>query len=173
MFDRTALGDGEAIEVHEAGHIAADEDVRVRFQDMVELERAHPPGNVGESDGKGAAETAALLGLAERSDKGVFDGFQELQGCLAAASAAAMAGAMEGDAGGFRKFSRPFFDAETVVDEVHDLPSPAGERVDGAIWIFLELERISMEIHRRARAGGDDDRKFSREHGSGMAGYFP
>jgi hypothetical protein len=37
MLDRAALSDGEAGEVHEAGHVAADEDVGVGFQDVVEF----------------------------------------------------------------------------------------------------------------------------------------
>ncbi len=63
--DGAALGGGEAGEVHEAGHVAADEEIGLLFEDVVELERAHFSGNVREGDGESAAEAAALLTLAE------------------------------------------------------------------------------------------------------------
>ena len=127
VFDRAALGDGEAVEMHEAGHVAADEDVGVGGEDVVEFERTHAAGNVREGDGKGAAEAATLLVLAEGGNDGVFDGAEELERGLAAASAAAVAGTVEGDAGRLSEFSRPRLDAEAVENEVHDFPCPAGE----------------------------------------------
>lgn len=71
--DGAALGGGESGEVHEAGHVAADEEVRVLFEYVVELERAHFPGNVGECYRECAAETTALLRLAEGDEGDVFD----------------------------------------------------------------------------------------------------
>ncbi len=75
MFDGdgAALGGGESGEVHEAGHVAADEEVRVLFEHVVELERAHFPRDVGKGYREGATETTALLRLAERDEGDVFD----------------------------------------------------------------------------------------------------
>lgn len=71
--DGAALGGGESGEVHEAGHVAADEEVGVLFEHVVELERAHFSGDVGEGYREGTAETAALLRLAERDEGDIFD----------------------------------------------------------------------------------------------------
>lgn len=75
VFDRdgASLGGGESREVHEAGHVAADEEVGVLFEHVVELERAHFSGNVGKGYREGAAEAATLLGLAEGDQGDVFD----------------------------------------------------------------------------------------------------
>ena len=127
--DRAALGVGEAAEVHEAGHVDADEHVGLGVEDVVELEGAHLAGDVGEGDGEGAAEAAALFRLAEGDDLGVFDGGEQGADGLTGVGAAAVAGAVEGDAGGLVEFAGPGFDAEAVVDEVDDFPGPTGERV--------------------------------------------
>ncbi len=140
VVDLAALGDGEAGEVHEAGHVSADEDIGIGFENIVQFQSAHAAGNVGEGDREGAAEAAALLGLAEGGDDGILNGFEQGEGGLTAAGAAAVTGAVEGDAGGFLKFSGPFLDAQTIVDEVHHFPSAARERVDGGVRILLELE---------------------------------
>lgn len=71
--DGAALGSGESGEVHEAGHVPADEEIGVLFEHVVELERAHFPGNVGECYRECATEAAALLGLAEGDEGDVFD----------------------------------------------------------------------------------------------------
>ena len=118
---------------------------------------------MGEGDGEGAAEAAALFVLAEGGDDGVFDRFQQREGGLAAVSAATVAGAVEGDTGGFLKFSGPGFDAEAVVNEVHDFPSATGEGVDRLVGIFLKLEEISVKVHGGTGAGGDDHREVAGE----------
>lgn len=164
VLDRTALGGREAGKVHEAGHVPADEDVRVRFQNVVELQRSHPAGNVRKCDGKCPAKATTLLGLAEGRDDGVLDGFQQFQCCLTATRATAVTRTMERDACRLIQFTRPCFDAESVVNEVHDLPCPSCQRVDGGVWIFLELERISVKIHRCAGTGGHNDRKLASEN---------
>ena len=71
--DGAALGGGESGEVHEAGHVAADEEVRMLFENVVELERTHFSGNVGKGHGEGATEATALLGLAEGHEGDIFD----------------------------------------------------------------------------------------------------
>lgn len=38
-----SLGGGESGEMHEAGHIAADKEIGVLFEHVVELERTHFP----------------------------------------------------------------------------------------------------------------------------------
>lgn len=86
--DGAALGGGETGEVHEAGHVAADEEVGVLFEHVVELERAHFSGDVGECYREGAAEAAALLGLAEGDERDVFDRGKQGAGGFARASAA-------------------------------------------------------------------------------------
>ncbi len=86
--DGAALGCGESGEVHEAGHVAADEEVGVLFEHVVELERAHFSGNVGECYRECAAEAAALLGLAEGDEGDVFDRGKQGAGGFARASAA-------------------------------------------------------------------------------------
>ncbi len=72
--DLATLVGGEAGEVHEAGHIAADEKVGFLFEDVVELEGAHFSGNVREGDREGAAEAAALFALAEGKQCEIADG---------------------------------------------------------------------------------------------------
>lgn len=163
MRDRTALGRGEAGEVHEAGHVDADEHVGIGIEDIVELEGAHLARDVGESDGEGAAKSAALFLLAERDDFGVFDRGEERADGLAGGGAAAMAGAMEGDTGRFLELAGPGFDAEAVVDEIDDFPCAVGERGDLGIRVFLELEEIPVAVHRGAGAGGNDDGEFAGE----------
>ena len=71
--DGAALGGGESGEVHEAGHVAADEEVRMLFENVVELERTHFSGNVGKGYGESATEATALLGLAEGHEGDIFD----------------------------------------------------------------------------------------------------
>lgn len=90
MFDRqwTSLICSEPGEVHEAGHVAADEEIGVLFEHVVELERTHFPRNVGKGYREGAAETAALLGLAEGDEGDVFDRGKQGAGGFARASAA-------------------------------------------------------------------------------------
>ena len=86
--DGAALGSGESGEVHEAGHVAADEEVRMLFENVVELERTHFSGNVGKGYGEGATEATALLGLAEGDERDVFDRGKQGAGGFARASAA-------------------------------------------------------------------------------------
>lgn len=45
--DRAALGAGEAGQVHEARHVSADQNVGLRFEDVIEFQRAHPTVDVG------------------------------------------------------------------------------------------------------------------------------
>ena len=149
--------------MHEAGHVAADEDVGLRFKDVVKFQRTHATGNVREGDGKRAAETATLFGLAKGSDGGVFNRFQQRERGFTAAGATAVAGAVKSDAGRFVEFPGPGFDAKTVINEVHDFPGAAGEGVDGFVWIFLKLEGVSVEVHGRAGAGGDDHGQVAGE----------
>ena len=127
---------------------------------------------MGECDGECAAEAAALLGLAEGGNDGIFDGGEQLESGFTTACATAMAGAVEGDASGFIKFPRPFLDAEAVENEVHNLPSAACERVDASFGVFLELEEVAVEIHRCARSGWHDDGEFSGEDLGAVAGDF-
>lgn len=86
--DGASLGGGESGEMHEAGHIAADKEIGVLFEHVVELERTHFPRNVGKGYREGAAETAALLGLAEGDEGDVFDRGKQGAGGFARASAA-------------------------------------------------------------------------------------
>ena len=123
VLDRAALGLGEAAEMHEAGHVDADEQIWLDVENSIEFEVPHPPRNVWEGDGKSAAKTAALLGLTEGDDLRVIDGCQQRADGLAGASAAGVAGTVEGETGGFIEFSRPGFYAQAVVNEVHDFPS--------------------------------------------------
>ena len=161
--DRAALGGGEAGEMHEAGHVDTDEQVGIGIEDIVELEGTHLAGDVGESDGEGAAEPTALLLLAERDDLGVFDRGQERADGLAGGGAAAVAGAVEGDAGRFLELAGPGFDTEAVVDEINDFPGAVGERGDLGIRVFLKLEEIPVAVHRGAGAGGNDDGELAGE----------
>ncbi len=76
MFDgnlATLIG-GKAGEVHEAGHVAADEEVGLLFEDVVEFEGAHFSRDVGKGDGEGATEAAALFALAEGEQGDIADG---------------------------------------------------------------------------------------------------
>ena len=73
VLDRAALGLGEAAEMHEAGHVDADEQIWLDVENSVEFEIPHPPRNVWEGDGEGAAESATLLGLTEGHDLSFFD----------------------------------------------------------------------------------------------------
>ena len=172
VLDGAPLGDGETGQVHKTGHVAADKDVRIGLENMVEFQGTHAAGNVGKRDGKGAAEAAALLGLTEGGDFGVADGFKEFHGGLTTAGAATVARAMEGDACRLLEFAGPFFNAQAVVNEIHDFPGAAGQRVDGGIRALLELEKISVEIHGGTGAGGNDDRQVAGEDGSSVAGDF-
>ncbi len=70
----STLVGGEAREVHEAGHVAADEEVGLLFEDVVEFERSHFSGDVREGDREGAAEAAALFALAEGEQGDIADG---------------------------------------------------------------------------------------------------
>jgi hypothetical protein len=75
---------------------------------------------------------------------------------------------VEGDAGGGSNFPGPGFDAEAVVDEVDDFPGPVGERSDGGIRVFLELEEIAVAVHRGAGTGGHDHRQLAGEDFGGV-----
>lgn len=127
VLDRAALGLGEAAEMHEAGHVDADEQIWLDVENSVEFEIPHPPRNVWEGDGEGAAESATLLGLTEGHDLSFFDGGKQAADGLTRAGAARVAGTVEGETGGFIKFSRPGFYAQAVVNEVHDFPSAVGQ----------------------------------------------
>src|SRR4051812_32603301 len=98
MFDRTALGGRQARQMHEAGHVAADQNVGVRFENVIELQRPHPPGNMREGNGKCSTEPAALLGLSEWRNDGVANGLQQFQCRLTTTRTTAVAGPMKGDA---------------------------------------------------------------------------
>lgn len=75
VFDRnlSTLRGSETRQVHEARHVAADEEVGVLLEDVVELERSHFPGDVREGDGEGSAEAAALFALSEGDECDVAD----------------------------------------------------------------------------------------------------
>ena len=140
MFDGAALGLGKAAEVHEAGHVDADEQVRLDVEDPVEFQGAHFSGDVREGHGKGAAEATALLCLTEGDDLRILNGGEQGADRLASASASAtgVVGAVEGKSRGLVEFLGPGFDAHAVENEVHHLPGPLGERVDGEVR-FLRI----------------------------------
>ena len=72
-LDRTVLAFGETGKMHEATHVTGDEVVGLNRFDVLQLQFAHGGGDIGKADGKRATEAAALLGLAEGDDLGVFD----------------------------------------------------------------------------------------------------
>ena len=79
MFDgnlATLIG-GKAGEVHETGHVAADEEVGFLFEDVVEFEGAHFSGDMREGDGEGATEAATLLALSEGEQSDIADGREQ------------------------------------------------------------------------------------------------
>lgn len=112
--------------MHQAGHIAAGENIGLSVEDMIHLECAHAARYMREGDRKGAAEAATLLTLAERDDLHVADGTEEFEDGLAAVRAARVAGAVEGDTRRLRQGARPCFDSESVADEIHYFPCAAG-----------------------------------------------
>jgi len=56
---------GQSRKVHQTGHVAADQQIGMLIENVIQFQCAHFSGNVRESDREGSAETAALLGLAE------------------------------------------------------------------------------------------------------------
>ena len=71
--DLATLRGGESGEVHQAGHVTADEEIWFLFEDVVELERSHFSRDVREGDGECAAEAAALFALAEGDQGDILD----------------------------------------------------------------------------------------------------
>lgn len=163
VWDRTTLSGGEAGKMHEAGHVDANEHVRIGIKNVVELKGAHLAGDVREGDREGAAKSATLLLLAEGNDFGVFDRSEESADRLAGGGATAVARAVEGDASRILKLAGPSLDAEAVVNEIDDLPRAVRERGDGGIRIFLKLKEIPVAVHRRTGTGGNDHGKLTRE----------
>ena len=173
MLDRSALDSGKAGDVHQAGHIAADQDVGIAFQNVIQLQGSHASGDVGEGDGKSASKATALLILAEGDDFCIFDRGEQCGDCRSTIRAAAVAGAVKGDAGRFVESALPAFHPEAIGDEVTHFPRPACHGIHGGVRAIFELEWISVEVHRGTRAAGNDHRQFTGKDTSGVAGDLP
>jgi hypothetical protein len=108
--------------------------------------------------------------LAEGDDLGVFDGGKQGADGLSGAGSTAVAGAVEGDAGGFGELAGPRLDAGAIEDEIHDFPGAARERGDGGIRVFLELEQVAVAVHGGARPGRDDHGQVAGEDLGAVSG---
>ena len=68
---------------------------------------------------------------------------------------------------------RPGLHAETVDKKIAQLPRAPAERLDFAeVSFILKLQHRAMKHHRRARAGGHDDRLFARKSFHRMAHHL-
>lgn len=156
------VGNGPALaarqpgEMHEAGHVPADQNIRAGFQNVIQLQRAHAARDMRKGDRKGASESTALLGLSKCGNRHTLDGFQQAQGGLTTPGTSAMTGSVKGDPGSGLKPTGPFLDVEPIENEIHDLPSPDRKRVNSGLRAVFKLERISVKIHRRTGTRGND-----------------
>ena len=161
LWDCAALVLCEPVEVHQAGHVRADEHVGLDFEHVIEFERSHLTGNVREGDGEGSAETAALFRLPEGDHLGIFDRCKQRAHGFAGLGAAAVTGSVKRNSRRFFKFSGPCADVEVVENEIDYFSGSLGKRVDRGIRFLFELEFVAVAVHRGARAGGDDHRHFA------------
>ena len=132
-------------------------------EDMVELEVAHGDGNVREGDGKGAAEAAALLGLAEGED---FQARRSIASSVRVASPLPVPREWQERWNATRASRRPgqAVDAEAVDDEVGQFPGAAGERFApaGGSDSFSNSSGAPWKTHRGAGTGGHDHGRCRR-----------
>ena len=167
-FDRLPTAIGQAAEVHQAAHVSGDYKVGIARCHVLKFQTAHGRRNMREAHRKCAAEAAALLGLTEWNDLETIDGLEELQGRVATAGAACVAGAVKGDAGW--KTARPFFDAKTIDEKISELPSAVGQFLHSwKVFFLLELKRRAVEEHRGTRTGRHDDWFVAFEHARGVS----
>lgn len=163
------LAVGQSREMHEAAEIGGGQDIRGGGEGVVELEGAHGAGNVGEGHRKGTAKAAALILLGKGDEFQAGDGTEQGFHGGPGASAASVAGVMQGDA--FGKGTGPGLDPQTVHEEVAQFPGAVAEIVEtGRVRLSLELNGVAVDMHRRTGSGGDDDREITGKHGCGVPG---
>lgn len=170
-FDRLTAAIGQAAEVHQAAHVSGDDKVGIGRCHVLEFQTAHGRRDMWEAHRECAAEAAALLSFTKRNDLETIDGLEELQGRVATAGAACVAGAVKGDARG--KAAWPFFDAKTIHEKIGEFPCPVRELLNGGqVFFFLELERGTVKKHRRAGTRWNDDGFVAFEHAGGVSHDF-
>ena len=114
---RPVLALSKPSQVQDATHVDCSENIGFGFQDMIEFQVAHPLGDIGKRDRKGAPKSTALLTFAKRDQFQTFNGFQQPDRGWAAVRSPGVTGPMKGHP--FRIGARPRFDTETVENEIN------------------------------------------------------
>ena len=141
-----------AAQVHQAAGVGAHERVRARSRPPAELVVGHRHRHLGLAHGEGAAEAAAQIGARQRARARAGALEQPSRRVGDAELAQHVAGVVVGDASAFVAPR----ELDTLrVEERGQLPDVERLAAD-------QLRQV-VRGHRRARARGDDDRRFARE----------